>query len=149
MNFICEFNRAQLRYNAPFLARFRARCEYAILRNLAVYRAMLTNTSGLFCIPLASLRETPRDNRIRPRPRCRATSRRVSCRTGLIHARRERGRRGGERNTVERVLARSRAHFHPGPASLATTSHGSAYHWLRELWLETRRFTDPSTKAEL
>ena len=28
-------NRAQLRYNAPFLARFRARCEYAILRNLA------------------------------------------------------------------------------------------------------------------
>ena len=44
-------NRAQLRYNAPFLARFRARCEYAILRNLAVYRAMLTNTSGLFCIP--------------------------------------------------------------------------------------------------
>ena len=69
-------NRAQLRYNAPFLARFRARCEYAILWNLVVYRAMLTNTSGLFCIPLASLRETPRDNRICPRPRCRATIRR-------------------------------------------------------------------------
>ena len=51
-------NRAQLRYNAPFLARFHARCKYALLRNLAVYRAMLTNTSGLFCIPLASLRET-------------------------------------------------------------------------------------------
>ena len=136
-------NRAQLRYNAPFLARFRAWCEYAILRNLAVYRAMPTNTSGLSCIPLASLRETNRgtsvyalghDVGLRSAGKLRFLSNGpysrhevttdilavIFARISVIRARNgvNRARKRGPitRNTVEipRVLARSRAHFHAG-----------------------------------
>ena len=129
-------------------------CKYTILRNLAVYHAMLTNTSGLFCIPLASLRETPRDNRIRhdvglrsagklrflsngPYSRHEVTTdflAAIFARISAIRARNgiNRARKRGviTRNTVEipRVLARSRAHFHTGTEyTLAASNYKHEY----------------------